>query len=42
MIDPRVYEAEKLAGVYDDLDQCVYCDSDPCQCDSIYELANDK
>ena len=32
--------AERRAGVYDDedgLDPCFYCDTDPCQCDDIYE-----
>lgn len=32
--------AERRAGVYDDedgLDPCFYCDTDPCQCDDIYD-----
>ena len=34
--------AECRVGVYDDdLDPCIYCDADPCQCDAIYDTYRD-
>lgn len=43
-MDYSTYYAEKRAGVYDDddVDECVYCENDPCVCDSVYDDWKDR